>query len=905
MLQLKLQAPRQSSFVMDRPRLREALSALDPVRVVLLVAPPGFGKTTLLSQWREVLKKGGCRVGWLTLDESERDAKQFLIGLIFALKSSGIDVGNLEVQAERSLQELSVDGVVRGICSTLERLKEPVAVFLDDYHRAACEDIDQLLKKILASLPTMTQFFITSRLRPEIDVPRMLAAGTAYEFSSEMLRFTSGESKLLLEPCLPSGELGQIIEQIDGWPVALQLARVLSFQESISLRSLSKLTARGGHLSTYLTEQILSGLPKESVAFLLETSILERFNTKIADQVRQRNDSWIILESLTSLQSFVTPLDDKGIWFRYHHLIAEYLKGVLNHREPGVAELLHSRASTAFEQSGHLVEAVGHARDAKDFQRCARLIEEAGGWRLVLFGGMAQLTQLLSFIPVAEKLSHPRLLVADAYLSLKAGNVERARATFNLVAGDHGTPKVNWEALSDNDRDALAVGVLIKTYEDNEIDEAYFSNFRESQSVLQDADGLVRGVLQCAGAVGALALGRFDEAEVLAREAMSAMRSVNSMLGLNYCYLHAGIACLYKGDILTAEAYLTQAQSMATENFGADSGLKAISDTLLMQLSVWKSGYRGTELAQIDQSFQHIYSYDGWFDVYAAALDTRFHVARLSGDVAAMEATIADGTELVSTRGLKRLSAIVGAQRIMKNCAISDYSSAAVDAALLAEQFPKGCWRVDSATWRPYQDVAYAIALWLAPSDPARAMELASDLIESADMFGVRLFKARALTLRASLSIGQGDMDVASADVLLAVELSYEARVLRPFLEHQQLASLISALKRKSWQTGDKPLQARFLSEISDAFANGLELPLVEHNSLSVRENEVMEQLTKGLTNKEIARCLDMTEHTVKFHLKKIFVKLGVDRRAHAISVSKKSSLTVMRSKSPVHGAPT
>jgi len=883
-LQFKLEAPRQPSSIVDRPRLRNALAALDPVRLVLLVAPPGYGKTTLLAQWHQALCSASQKVCWLTLDEGDQDPKQFLKGLIIAMGSADIDLGDLENQAERGLQEHSSERIVRNLCTVLARDETPVTVFLDDYHRAAGAPLDRLLVNILSMLPSHVRFLISSRLRPEFGVSQMLATGQAYEFSSDMLRFTNVESRDVLAPFLAGGDLSAFVEQIDGWPVALQLARVLSSQEKFSLESLAKLTARGGHLSTYLTEQILKGLPDTSVQFLLETSILDRFNVEITDTVRDRNDSWTILESLAPLQSFITPLDAKGVWFRYHHLFSDYLRGQLVQRQPAAVAVLHRRASIAFERSAQLVEAVRHAGEAKDFERCAQLIEAAGGWRLVLFGGMAQLNQLLGFVPFAERLSHPRLLVADAYLALKEGDFGRARSTFGLVATFDAANTIQWDSLSDLDRDALAVGVLIKTYQDNDIDAQYFELFRKTRESLGEADGLVRGVLECAGAVGALALGKFDEAEALARDAMTAMRSVNSMLGLNYCFLHAGLACLYKGKVRTAEAYLAQARDMASENFGADSGLKAMSDTLLSQVAIWRTGNVGDGVAGVEESFQHIFNYDGWFDVYAAALDTRFHMASRLEDAAAMEAVIADGTALSQSRGLKRLGAVVDAQRTLKACILHNHGQAHMTANVLAEQYPIGCWRADAAKWRPYQDVAYALCLWSLQSDAPRARALACDVVECARTLGARPFEARGLILHALISTRWNDPVAAMAYLREAVSLSYVDGYIRPFVEHRQLAPLMASLRRQLWQEGTHALQAQFLSQVVEELSASSSGPNAENGGLSVREHDVMEELTSGLTNKEIARSLDMTEHTVKFHLKNIFSKLGVDRRAHALS---------------------
>lgn len=884
MLQLKLEAPRQPPSVVDRPRLLATLNAVLGVRLLLLIAPAGFGKTTLLTQWRASMLKLGHRVPWLTLDESDADARQLLSGLVLALQSAGIDTSRIASQAERGLIEVTVDTALRGVIDVIRSYKAPLVVVLDDYHRVSSPSVDDAIVRLVNMLPEHCSLLLSARNRPDLNVPRLLASGIAAEIPSEALRFTAGESRQLLSASLPEADLAALIGHTEGWPVALQLARVVLLQGQSVSASMSRLTSRGGHLSSFLTEQVLHGLSPDIVEFLIETSILEKFNVEITDAIREKNDSWQIVEQLESLQSLITPLDADSIWFRYHHLFAEYLQALLRQRHPGRIAVLHLRASEAFERVGLLAEAVRHARDAGNYDRCASLVEAAGGWRLVLFGGMAQLSHLLGFIPVAERLSHPRVLLADAYLKLKSGKVEQARATFELGSSASVLETISWDDLNDLDRDTLNVGILIKTYQDNAIDLAFFENFKRTRRSLPDADGLTQGVLDCAGAVAALCLGRLDEAEAFARSAMSSMRSVNSLLGLNYCFLHAGLASLYRGDIRAASAYLGQSQAMAAENFGADSGLKAMSDLLLGAVHLWQSGCVQSTPNELDQAFRHVCDYDGWFDLYSAGLDTRFRLAWVSRDVEAMGAVIADGESLFRARGLDRLSSIVDAQRVLLFCATEQPSAARSVVQQLSSAYPIGCWRERPASWRPYQDVGFAVAIYLMHSDARRARAIADDLYASSSAVGAKPYAVRALLLRARSSGLLGAEEQVLADLTTAVRLAAQERITQPFQEHPELAALLGRLSRELWHSGGSPLEAAFVSEVLANLAS-YNASANDTSLLSAREREVMQVLALGSTNKEIARSLDMTEHTVKFHLKNIFNKMGVDRRAHALAL--------------------
>ena len=882
--QLKIEAPRQPSTTVDRPRLLKTATATEHARLVLLIAPAGFGKTTLLTQWRTAVIEGGQCAAWLTLDDADADPRQFLAGVIRAACSAGIELDALLAQADSGLVELTIESAARSLAAAIAETRSRVTIMLDDYHRAGGPGVDQLVGHLVGLLPDNCTIVLSSRARPSLNVPRLLASGLATEMLGDALRFTPRESKDLLALDLTEDEVTAVVTQTEGWPIALQLVRLVLIQGQNVPGSLSKLTSRGGHLWSFLNEQVLGSLPAEVVEFLADTSILDRFSVEIADAVRERADSWQVMEQLGSLQFFLTPLDDDNVWFRYHHLFAEYLQSLLRQRHPGRILELHSRASRAFERVGMLAEAVKHAGQATDYDRCAELVEAAGGWRLILFGGMAELAHLLTFIPNAARLSHPRLLIADAYLDLKFGRIDKARATFDLAAGMIPPDVSDWGGLDELQRDALNVGMLLTTYEDDAIDIGFYEECRRRLAQLGVADGLTKGVLECAAAVAALCLGRTDEAEQLARSAMSSMRSVNSLLGLNYCFLHAGLAATYRGDLRTASAYLGQARSMAAENFGADSGLKAVSDLLLCAVGHWQSGVSAIDPDELDAAFRHVREYDGWFEVYAAGLDTRFRIAWVAQDFAAMDDIMVEADALARARSLRRLHAVADAQRLLWHTAAGDAASARPLAQHLSDVFPVGIWKERPETWRPFQDVAFALATHWIRTDLRRAEAITEDLLACTQAFDVKAYEIRARLIRAQVVRRSRGDEAALPDLQRAVALATELQIVQPFYEHVDLKALLRRVGRELWEPSGDPVQAAFVAEVLSATAS-VEPGAVGRFALSAREQEVMQELALGSTNKEIARALDMTENTVKFHLKNVFGKMGVDRRAHALAL--------------------
>ncbi|KAJ8138405.1 hypothetical protein OY671_008382, partial [Metschnikowia pulcherrima] len=263
------------------------------------------------------------------------------------------------------------------------------------------------------------------------------------------VRFAPAEARQGLEVGRAEAERDGLAERTEGWPVASQLARSITLQgqgQASGAPASGRSATRGGHLWSFLSDQVSRGSTEEAVDFSSETSILERFSVEITDASRGRDDSWRIMEQSEPSQSLSTPLDADAIWYRYHHLFADYLQAQLRQRRPTAVPASHLRASEAFERRGSSDEAVRHASSAGDFARCAERVEQAGGWRSVSFGGMGQLNQSSGFIPPAERSSHPRSSSAEAYVKLKMGSSREARSTFDSVALDPGAPAGDWPA---------------------------------------------------------------------------------------------------------------------------------------------------------------------------------------------------------------------------------------------------------------------------------------------------------------------------------------------------------------------------------------------------------------------------------------------------------------------------
>ena len=287
---------------------------------------------------------------------------------------------------------------------------------------------------------------------------------------------------------------------------------------------------------------------------------------------------------------------------------------------------------------------------------------------------------------------------------------------------------------------------------------------------------------------------------------------------------------------------------------------------------------------ELDAAFRHVREYDGWFEVYAAGLDTRFRIAWVAQDFAAMDDIMVEADALARARSLRRLHAVADAQRLLWHTAAGDAASARPLAQHLSDVFPVGIWKERPETWRPFQDVAFALATHWIRTDLRRAEAITEDLLACTQAFDVKAYEIRARLIRAQVVRRSRGDEAALPDLQRAVALATELQIVQPFYEHVDLRALLRRVGRELWEPSGDPVQAAFVAEVLSATAS-VEPGAVGRFALSAREQEVMQELALGSTNKEIARALDMTENTVKFHLKNVFGKMGVDRRAHALAL--------------------
>ncbi|GAA6153799.1 LuxR C-terminal-related transcriptional regulator [Pseudoteredinibacter isoporae] len=874
----------------DRPHLINALNKGFQQKLCLVTAPAGFGKTTLLSQWRQQLLAEGNQVAWLTLDEADGDVNNLVCYLIFSLISAGMDLGRLQMLAEQGLSDTSPRACLALLLASIENSRSNTVLILDDYHRFNSSSVDQFVNELLANVSDNFHLIINSREKPDLDISRLRSQGQILEFGPEQLRFNSEELQLIMGPDMAAVQIESLLEKSEGWPVTIQLLRQAIANGSNREDLLANYSGTSSHLSEYLSQQILDKCDIEVQQFLLTTSILERVNNSLGQALSGVADGFDKLEKTSSIATLFVPLDEGKQWLRYHHLFSDFLREQLQLRYPEQVTRLHLRASGWFEQDNNLIEAVRHACLASDFDHAAELIEQAGGWELILYGGIGFLRRLLQYFSEEQLKQHPRLQVARAYLCQKEGEIRLSRDYLEQARANKIVSSIDFlDKRQIFERDHSIVEVLQGNYEDDfSISRKYLQRPKASElRRLSGEDSIFDGVLNCSLSLYLMADSKFSDSISHIQQATQQMRQAQSILGTNYCYLHLGTLAFYQGSLRQSEAYCREAQAMADENFGSDSGLKYLADILIYSLKDWRSEL-DEDLQGFEKVLQHIESYDGWFEIYIAAYELLLARAWQEKKEDLLRNLVSRVQNVVDERLNQRLQIFVDTCQL--SLAILENNE--LHAERLLHQHRNLFEGASELSWRPMQYFgAMAVHWYLHKRDFHKAEQCLQFMEQRCREAGAQCFLVNCLVLKAELEFHRKQSNVAAQYLFEAASLAWPESIMRPFIRNEHAIALIAAANNYSQELPVDRLSLNFLQQCSDQARKLKKHSLQQQQLLSSREMEVLLQLQLGLSNKEIARALEMTEHTVKFHLKNVFSKLGVDKRTKAVIAAREQGI--------------
>jgi LuxR family maltose regulon positive regulatory protein len=378
LLETKLHAPRRRRAVVPRERLALRLRPVDLPPLVLVSAPAGFGKSTLLAEWARGAADQGVRTAWLSLERTDSDPAVFWSYVVAALRTVAPEVGT-EALATLPTSPAALESVVGLLVNDLAGLSAEVALVLDDYHVIESIPVHESVLFLVEHLPAHVHLLLASRSDPPWPLGGLRARGDLLEVRAADLRFSADEARTYLTDemglDLTAADVDALGARTEGWIAALQLAALSLQGRDDPSGFIAGFAGDDRFVVDYLVDEVLDRQTDDTRTFLLDTSILSRLSAPLCAAVTGREDARATLDALERANLFLVALDDRREWYRYHHLFAEVLRARLADDPTDRGVERHRRASAWWEGEGDRAEAIRHALAAGDVERAAELIE--------------------------------------------------------------------------------------------------------------------------------------------------------------------------------------------------------------------------------------------------------------------------------------------------------------------------------------------------------------------------------------------------------------------------------------------------------------------------------------------------------------------------------------------------
>ena len=887
--------PVSRSRLVDRSRLFD-LSA-PPRKLTLVAAPAGFGKTTALGQLFGAMRQAGVRCCWYSMSYEDNDPALFVRNFIAALRRELPDFGAEILQLLNTTVLEDIDRIAERVIEDLADTNVDVALFIDDFHHARSQRINRFMDNLLDIQPQNFRLIIGSRIRPPLALSTLKLNDQLNDITVGQLRFDERETGEFMRGVskldLTDDHLAALFYHSEGWVAGLQLASLSLHDPATRDAFIDSFSGSLRDISDYLTTDVLDKQEPDVQSFLLRTSVCERLNASLCEALTGMPNADALLEKVEANNLFLVPLDYEGTWYRYHHLFQEFLFAQLRRRLPSEIPDLYRKASGWFAQSGYGNEAIDHALMTGDIGLVGRLVHEGTLERLTMEGRMAELLSWVNRIPPSFKTRFPRLLIQEC---LALSHLCRPREADELATQARASiqeletnaeRRYSQEEMGKIRTEEMLLPMLVAFAKDDTESLA-----GDDLQDIETRDGLILAMVDNFLGYAELQKGNLHEAlDYLHKGRIHHLRN-KIVYGATFsdCFIAMS-------HVLKFELHKAYEQVRATENLIAEvpgGHAPAMAKAKVMQAVVLYEWGRVEEA--VDLLTEHLPFIDGagHVSITQQGYLTLARCRAATEDFDGAELSLRRCLQISEDKSRLHIDHLVHAERI-RISAVGGGRLQVRGRSLDGQDTQQALAGLEKS----WDRVAFARLLALACETTYFGdYEAGRETIESlAALCNARALKLHCYRLRLLAVIGDlGAGETARAveslgKVIEAVCPEDGRRLVRDCGPRINFA--LEGLSRKVTESCGS-FENRFIDDLLDKRvrhpaipdrhqrqAGRKRQPLVE--PLHEREIQVVELLARGKSNADIQELLFISENTVKWHIKNIFAKLGVNNRTAAV----------------------
>lgn len=852
--------------------------------VVVLIAPAGYGKSTLMTRWHGHLTERGVPCAWLSMDEDDNDTARFMRHFIAALQNADARIGN-DVAGHFVADFASGSKpLLETLAGDIARLQHRIVLFLDDLQFVEEPQVLKILDWLINYAPRTLQIVIGSREEPRLRLSGLRVRRQLFELGVRQLQFDTEEASQFYRSRLgrdmPAQDLQRLLTKTEGWPAALELVAMALADPTRQGAFIEHFAGTNSSIMDYLGEVVLSWMDERTRTFVFRISMFDRISAPLAEALGGADDAVKLLEAVRARNLFLLPLDQSGTWVRFHHLVGEFFRERYRRAAPAQARDCLIRGACWMHSNGYVEEAVTCMIRAQAWEQATKWVAESveelvfrRGYHQTILRWMNALPEdCVDLYPVIRIQYAFALSFYPRYREYEAQLYRLQQLLQSLEAQSH-HEKVAIDELrcAVELQTAMASALRDDGKRGGELAAAWLATW--PQASLRR-----KGVMGNVLAFGHKTTGDIARGLEVTAETRKWLEQAEGYYALAWTSYLEGLLHLKRGSYLEARRACNNGLEVVERELHGHPAQASLSHALLAAIAY--------EFDDITQAIEHteramngVNDY-GPADAVIVAYLTQARLQRLHRDEDSAVAILREGQELGARRELHRVTLTLAAEECCGLARVGRYEEARLVATRFAfNELPVGSGASDLVSDKAVR----AASRYLLHESPEVVVEALTGAIERSRQLNLAHRLVELLLLRALAQKYDSDWSSALTDLSHALTIAAPRQYVRVFLdEGRELGTVLERLDPERLRGSEAaPLARRLQQAMIKSDTHRARQALEEE--LTKREVSILKRLDSGLSNKEIAEAIFVSEGTLKWHLHNVYSKLNVRNRAGAM----------------------